>query len=469
MRFLPSGIFSIMASALLPALALAQQNPAGPPITPSATPSIPPTKENYLKFEAEIEKSLVNDDLKKFFPASIDEQGGGYFQNFAEDWTHGTGGRRGAAGGGGGGGRGGGADTTRSIVYQSRLVWLSTQAASRYPAQKDEFTKYARQGATFLIEKQWDKTNGGWWWDVNAATGMPVTADVKHMYGEGFAIYALASYYQLTHDQAALDAAKKGFAWIEEHSHDSVNGGYYEQIKGDGTHYTSNANDTIGTRGGLKSMNTHIHLLEAFTALLEVWPDDLVKKRTEELYQLNLTKIYYDPGALHMFFNQDWTPADQNDSYGHDIEAAFLYAEAAKALGKPQDPAGWKAGKAIVDHCLNVAYSPANGFLFGEGTLQTPRNGNLEWWVEAESLNALLLMHETYGKNDPKYWDAFVKQWKFIQDHFIDKTNGGWYKGVNSSSLAATRGAKTDSWTEGYHQGRSMLTVTATLKKLAGE
>jgi len=215
-------------------------------------------------------------------------------------------------------------------------------------------------------------------------------------------------------------------------------------------------------------MNTHIHLLESFTELLQVWPDPLVKQRTEELYQININKIYADPGYLHLFFSADWTPIDSPDSYGHDIESAFLFADAAAALGKPDDPACWKAGKAIVDHCLAVAFDQTNGFLNGEGTLdgKGPMKTNLEWWVEAESLNALLLMHERYGKDDPKYWNAFVKQWAFIQNHFIDKTNGGWYKGV-STSLAATRGNKTDMWTEGYHQGRSMINVTNRLKNLA--
>jgi len=455
MNFYPLSTLVILS---LSALTFAQAAPA-----PSAP--IAPTRDNYLRIAGEVEKSLIDDDLKKFFPAALDTTagGGGFFENFSENWTHTP-----PTGARGAGGAGAGTDPIRSVVFQARLTWLSAQAAMRYPAQAAEYLKYTRHGAKFLMEKQWDPKNGGFWWSADS-TGAS-RADSKHAYGNAFAIYALATNYRATHDQPALEAAKAGFQWLETHSHDEKNGGYYEQILGDGSHQTGAGKDIVGATIGQKSMNSHIHLLEAFTALLEVWPDPLVKKRTEELYQLNITKIYADPGYLYMFFNADWTPIAGRDSYGHDIESSFLFAEAAAALGKPDDPGCWKAGRNIVDHCLKVAFNQNAGYLNGEGTVDGtgPMGANLEWWVEAESLNALLLMHERFGKDDPKYWNAFVKQWNFIQTHFIDHTNGGWYKGV-STALAPTRGNKSDAWTEGYHQGRSMLNVSERLNRLAAQ
>jgi mannobiose 2-epimerase len=210
-------------------------------------------------------------------------------------------------------------------------------------------------------------------------------------------------------------------------------------------------------------------LLEALTGLLEVWPDDLVKKRTEEVYQIGLTKIYAEPGYLHQYFSEDWTPAASNDSYGHDIECAYLFTEAAAALGKPDDPAAWDAGKTIVDHCLAVGYDPTSGSLNNTGTVDgtgTPDKSKV-WWVQAESANALLLMHERFGKDDPKYWNAFVREWDFINTYQIDHKNGGWYNTINAQNQPRARMPKTDAWTEGYHQGRAMLNITERLKKLA--
>jgi mannobiose 2-epimerase len=432
----------------------------GQAATAPTTKPVPPTKASYLRVAAEVEKSLQDDDLKKFFPAAVDNQGGGFFESFSENWTHtGLNGRGNAS-----------TDTTRSVVYQSRLTWLAAQAAMRYPAEAEKYLAIARHGAKFLEEKQWDAKNGGFWWAVD--TNGVARSDSKHAYGNSFAIYALATSYKATHDPDALDYAKKGFAWMEKNAHDEKNGGYFEQIRGDGSLITAAAagGDIVGARNGQKSMNSHIHLLESFTALLEVWPDDLVKKRTEELYQIGLTKIYSDPGYLYMFFSPDWTPVAGRDSYGHDIETAFLFADAAAALGKPDDPACWRAGRNIVDHCLKVAFSPTEGCLYNEGTVDgsgTPDKSKV-WWVQAEALNALLLMHDRYGQSDPKYWNAFVQEWNFISAHQIDHQNGGWYNTLNPDKTPLrSKIAKTDSWTEGYHQGRSMLTVTATLKRLA--
>jgi mannobiose 2-epimerase len=422
--------------------------------------SVPPDKASYLRMSAEIEKSLQDDDLNKFFPAAVDEQGGGFFESFSQNWTHtGVSGRGDPS-----------TDTTRSVVYQSRLTWLAAQAALRYPDQAEKYLAITRHGAKFLEEKQWDAQNGGFWWAVDnkgASRG-----DSKHVYGVSFAIYALATNFKVTHDPLALEYAKKGFAWLESHSHDDKNGGYYEQLRGDGSHIPAGTrgNDVVGAANGQKSMNSHIHLLESLTALLDVWPDELVKKRTEEVYQIGLTKIYADPGYLHLFFSADWTPVAGRDSYGHDIETAFLFADAAAVLGKPDDPACWTAGRNIVDHCLKVAFDPAEGCLNSEGAVDG--TGTMDksrvWWVEAEALNALLLMHERYGKDDPKYWNAFVREWNFISAHQIDHQNGGWFNTLNPDDTPMrSKLAKTDAWTEGYHQGRAMLTVTAGLKRLA--
>lgn len=429
------------------------------PATTAPTSPLGPTKDSYLRIAAEVEKSLQDDDLKKFFPATVDNQGGGFFESFSQNWTHtGINGRGDAS-----------TDTTRSVVYQSRLTWLAAQAAMRYPDQAEQYLAIARHGAQFLEEKQWDADKGGFWWSVD--TKGASRGDSKHVYGNAFAIYALATSYKATHDPAALDAARKGFAWLEKYAHDDKNGGYFEQIRGDNSQIPTGTrgNDVVGAANGQKSMNTHIHLLESLTALLEVWPDDLVKKRTEEVYQLGLTKIYADPGYLHLFFSADWTPVAGRDSYGHDIETAFLFADAAAVLGKPDDPQCWQAGRNIVDHCLKVAFA-ADGSLNSEGTVDG--SGAMDkskvWWVEAEALNALLLMHERYGKDDPKYWNAFVKEWAFISTHQIDHQNGGWYNTLNPDyTPLRSKIAKTDAWTEGYHQGRSMLTVTGTLRRMA--
>lgn len=420
----------------------------------SPVPSTKPVAETYLRLAGETEANLRRDILDKWFPAAADEQGGGFFQNYREDWSRGQPG-------------------PKALVYEARLTWLSAQAARRDPAKTELYTAMTRRGAAFLSDKLWDKERGGFYWSVDDA-GKPGRdrPNEKHAYGVAFGMYALAASYQATHDEAALDLAKKTFRWLEEHAHDAKNGGYFEALTLDGKPIdaATRGNDAIGTRYGQKSMNSHIHILEALTGLYAAWPDPAVRARLEEVFNLGLDKIYTDPGYLRLFFNADWTPTPSRVSFGHDIETAFLLAEAAAALGKPDDARTWAAGRKLVDHALAGGFDHERGGFYNEaavagGELATEKI----WWVEAEGLNALLLMHEKYGKETPRYWEAFVKQWDFISKHGIDAAHGGWYPTVRADGTAQPNQRKSDGWTEGYHQGRSMLTVSATLRRLANE
>jgi len=500
-----------LITAFLPTLAAdaaAPTDASASTVTAAAT-ATRPDADNYRRLASEVEGVLKKDVLEKFFPAADDEQGGGFFENFSANWTRSPN------------------NATRSIVYQSRLTWLAAQAAVFDPAQADKYKVLSSHGVAELANLQWDKTNGGFFWSVNVS-GAP-TNQQKHAYGNAFAIYAAAVNYSVTHESASLDLAKQGFAWLEAHSHDAKNGGYIEAMNVDGTPMVvtppaplppttaptlppvppgtvaasgtaptapgafgapgfgpggrrgggrrggGNANDAIGTPIGQKSMNSHIHILEGLTALLEIWPDPVVKQRVQEVYELSLNQIYSDPGYLNMFFNADWSviaPRNGGDSYGHNIEAAYLLTDTAKVLGKPDDPTVWAAARKLVDHALEKGWDKENGGFYEEGNLNTPgyTKQNKCWWVEAEGLYALLLIHERYGKETTKYWDAFVQQWKFISEHQLDPVNGGWYSYVTpdgSSPTGQAMNSKTDQWTEGYHQGRALLNTSALLRKLA--
>ncbi len=467
---LPRLIFSTLLLGMTTLAARAAETAPGSASAPApaAATAVKPTPDNYTRLAGEVDAVLQKDVLDKFFPATVDNDSAGFFENFSVNWARGR------------------DITTRSIVYQSRMTWLAAQAAVHDPAHADMYKKISSHGVEELANEQWDKTNGGFFWTVNN-TGTPLNQQ-KHAYGNAFAIYAAAVNYGVTHEAASLDLAQKGFAWLEEHAHDAKNGGYIEAMTATGAAIAAapaasgrrgggGASDAIGTPVGEKSMNSHIHILEGLTALLEVWPDKVVKERVQEVYDLSLSKIYSEPGYLNMFFNADWsviTPRTGGDSYGHNIEAAYLLTDTARVLGIPDDPKVWKAARALVDHALEKGWDAEHGGFYEEGNLNGPgyTKQNKCWWVEGEGLYALLLIHERYGKETTKYWDAFVQEWNFITQHQLDKVNGGWYSYVTPDGSAPTNGAernKTDQWTEGYHQGRALLNVAALLKKLAAE
>ena len=412
-------------------------------------PSTRPTKETYLRIANEVEANLQKEILQKFFPVTVDEQGGGFYENYSLNWTRTTGGNK-------------------SIVYQSRLAWTSAAAARRFPAQAGLYLAMTRRGAACLADKLWDKTGGGFYWQVGT-NGQPIS-DTKQMYGHAFGIYALAASYQASKDHAPLDLAKKAFQWMEQHAHDSVNKGYFENIGADGKPVTRGGN-AVGAAAGQKSMNTSIHILEALTGLYQVWPDPLLKTRVQEMLEICRDKIYSEPGYLTQFLTADWQRTSSPDSFGHDVEAGFLMVEAAEVLGQ-DDPRAWMAARHLVDHAMQYGCDKRLGGLYDAGTINAEGvvTGDLRtekiWWVEAEHLNALLLQHEHVGKETTQYWDAFIKEWDWITKYQIDHTSGGWWATVQADGTPASR-VKADMWTECYHQGRAMLNVSERLRKLA--
>lgn len=409
---------------------------------------IPSTGE-YLQVAEEIEASLQAHVLAQWFPRAIDPAGG-FHQNFAADWSRLP-------------------DTGRGVVYQSRLTWLAASAARRYPVSAEAYLAYARHGLRFLAEWLWDHSAGGFFWAVSE-NGEPERGGEKHGYGLSFAVYACAALFEASGDEDALALAKEAYAWLQAYAHDSVNGGWFEALDRQGSPIASSpARDAIGTPLGCKSMNTHIHLLESLTALYESWPDPAVRQSLAEAFEIVRDKVAVESvGCLNLYFTSDWRALPEHESFGHDVETAFLLTEAAAALGQPDDERTWALARRIVDHALDYGWDKTHGGFYDAGTafgqaLETRKI----WWVQAEGLNALLLLHRRFRAETDRYWQAFMQQWSFIQRCQIDAVQGGWLPEVAADGTAAAGRVKSDAWTEGYHQGRALLTAAAALRRLA--
>ncbi len=458
---------ALLLLCLAPGAASTRAQTSAPAAPAQPASIVAPTTQDYSRLAAEAEANLQSNVLSKWFPAAVDAQHGGFYQNLSESWVRGE-------------------ANEKSIVYQSRLTWISAQAALRFKNDAGRSAQYlaiSRHGLEFLDDVLWDKASGGLFWEVDQ-NGAPTVerGGEKHVYGIAFAIYAATANYQATHDARALNLAQRAFAWLEGHAHDRKNGGYYEALTRQGQPILAASNapgaptgDAIGTRYGFKSMNTHIHVLEALAALYEAAPSARLRARLEEVFVLVRDRIAVEPGCLNLFFTPDWRAVPDHDSFGHDIETAYLLAEAASALGRPDDARTWRVARSLVDHTLDFGWDQVNGGFYDAGTAFSSPDSKDEaatrkiWWTQAEALNALLLMHERFGHETPRYWQAFVRQWNWIQTRQVDARNGGWYPTLSQDGTPLAGQPKSDRWTEAYHQGRALLNVSARLRHLADD
>ena len=415
----------------------------------------PSQKEELTK---EFESSLQEYILKQWYPRSIDSVEGGYFTEFNNDWEKPK-------------------NQPKMIVSQSRLIWTSSQAALFY--QDTSYIKYARHGVNFLKNGMWDEKYGGYMsYYKNRGTGFGNDKS-KQAYGNAFAIYGLSAYYMVTKNDDALEMAKKCFYWLENHHHDSIYGGYLDRVNEDGSWPENRGNN--GNPGfdpsKLKDYNSSIHLLEAFTSLYKVWPDPLVKVRLTEMLNLVRDTIVGEKGYEGLYFTQQWKHISNRDldeesirqrsymdhiSFGHDVETAFLILEASHALELKDDTFSLRIAKKLVNHSLKYGFNNEIGGFYDAGYYFKDReqieilNKDAQWWVQAEGLNALLLMSEIFPE-EKKYYLAFLKQWDFVNQYVIDKENGEWYSSGLNTNPKSKDGKKGSIWKVNYHNGRALM------------
>jgi len=419
------------------------------------------------KILTEIKSSLDN-LVRVWYPIAIDSNNGGFYSDFNFKWE-----REG--------------EQKKMLVSQARHIWTASALSTFYG--DDNYTKIAAHGYNFLKDHMWDQEHGGFHTLlVQDGNTLKPEGNTKSSYGNAFGIYGLAVYYGISKDSAALNLAKKTFYWLEEHAHDPVYKGYFDVLQLDGSWMVDIPNNDMGydnfIRKDWKDQNSSIHLMEAFTALYEVWPNPLLKERLEELLMLIRDTITTPEGFLTLHLERDWTPVSFKDStdvyrienfwldhvsFGHDVETGFLLLEASQALYHKKDITTMQIAKKMTDHAIDRGWDLEKGGFFDGGyyldgsDVCTILNPAKIWWSQAEGLNALLLMARLYPE-EREYYELFEKQWNYINEYLIDHTYGGWYDEGLDSNPDAVHHVKAQIWKVNYHNIRSLINVIEMLE-----
>lgn len=409
-----------------------------------------------------LEKILNEHTLQLWYPKVIDNNNGGYYSNYSYDWTKQN-------------------DQNKFIVTQARHVWTLSKAFEFYP-ERNEYQDYARHGYEFLKNHMWDKEYGGFYQLVDSTGRIPKNdySLEKRLYGNSFAIYALATYYKTSPDKEALDLAIQSFTWLDTHAHDSIYGGYFQYLKRNGDIISRSVLD-VGydapdkTYVGLKDYNSSIHTLEAFTELYHVWPNDTLRNRLQEMYEV-VSETMFDPrGFLKLYFYPDWTLVQDHEllellgksshyanhvTFGHDVETAFLLMEAAEALGIDPDEIVSKA-KLFVDHALKKGWDNEKGGFYEMGKYINAEMKILDkgknWWAQAEGMNSLLLMHKYFPDDLNQYYEKFELLVDYIEQNMLDYENMGWFSGGVDHQPKIKKYQKAQIWKGSYHTSRSLM------------
>lgn len=342
-------------------------------------------------------------------------------------------------------------DAPKGGILNARILWSFSAAALYF--KNTIYVEYAKRAKEYLFKYFFDAENGGTYWMLHADG---TAADSKkQIYSQAFFIYAMVEYYRVSGDKECLDKAIELFNLIEKHSFDGELNGYFEAysrnwvLLEDLRLSEKDANEK-------KTMNTHLHILEAYTNLYRVWKDDRLKKQLKNLIGIFLDKII-NPETFHLelFFDENWVCKSTLYSYGHDIESAWLLDEAAVVLG---EAALLKKVRARV---IKVADAAAEGLL-DNGAIINEKNyatghvdTNCDWWPQAEAMVGFFNAYELSKKEE--YAEKTLATWEFTKLFIVDKTAGEWHWSASANGEINEHDDKAGFWKCPYHNSRMCL------------
>lgn len=331
----------------------------------------------------------------------------------------------------------------KGLVLNARILWTFSATNQK---------EIADRAYNYLINHFLDKTHGGLYWNLDPI-GQPLDTR-KQIYGQAFGIYAFSEYYKTTKEQAALQIAIDLFHLIEQHSFDPKNNGYYEaftkewSMPEDGDLRLS-PKDTNAPF----TMNTHLHILEAYTNLYKAWPDKKLHTQLLDLIHIFEAHIV-DPQTNHLnlFFDTSWNSTKNIISYGHDIEAAWLLQEAGNTIGltlTSQTP-------------TNLAIAAAEGLDTDGGLWYENQVHQKHWWPQAEAMVGFLHIYKLTGEK--KWLDRSTQSWNFVKTYLKAPNNKEWYWGVEADHTPMKNQDKAGFWKCPYHNTRACLQILSLIR-----
>ena len=361
----------------------------------------------------------------------------------------------------------------KTSVLNARILWTFSAAAML--DGDPEYATIADKAYRVVTEDFKDKEFGGYYMELSSDN--KVANDIKHTYAQAFVVYALCKYYEFRPLDSVMEKIQTLFTLLEEKTKDPENIGYRESFTRDWNIYEENR---MADNNEPKSMNTHLHVLEAWGALYKVWKDPKVELRLTEMMDLFLDKIIRKDGHFGIFFDNAFNevPASKGIcSFGHEIEGSWLLWEAAEILGN-EDIMGRMCLMSVqmVENIERIAVDKDGGLFLESTRFGSHVKTNKHWWQQAETLVGFMNAFQLTG--DHKYWETVKLSWHFIDTCLIDHERGEWFTKLNrlgvpflveptdDPSPYYRNDWKIDPWKCPYHNGRAMMEMMTRIDQI---
>ena len=396
--------------------------------------------ELVQKYKAELESELER-ILHYWMSYTIDKEQGGFYGRIDNDNTVYP-------------------KAPKGSVLNSRILWTFSSAYN-FTGNK-QYLEVADRAFNYFIHHFIDKEYGGVFWRVDNTGHLLDTK--KQIYALAFALYGISEYQKATGSQKAKEFALKLYDAIEQYSHDKTKLGYIEAL-------TRNWQEIKDLRlsnkdaNEKKSMNTHLHVLEAYANLYRIWPDKGLRENIQELIDLFLKHIINEEtNHLVLFFDEDWQVRSNVISYGHDIEAAWLVLEAAETI----------SNDFLINKVKNISVKMAGaaregldedgGLWYEYDNAKQQLVKEKHWWVQAEAMVGFFNAWQLTG-DETYFFDSF-NNWQFVKRLILNNDKGEWFWGITEDNSLMQGQDKVGIWKCPYHNSRACIEIIKRIKRM---
>jgi mannobiose 2-epimerase len=387
---------------------------------------------NKSDFRQQLEQELTGNILPFWMTYVVDKVNGGFYGAVTNDLQVHN-------------------EVPRSAILCARILWTYAAVYRRLGAE--QYLSMAQWAYDYLTRVFWDQDYGGLYWQVDYK-GNPVF-DHKHHYAQAFAIYGLTEYYRATQEPQSLVLAQTLFHLLEKYAYEPIYRGYIESStrKWESLEGMRLSDTDLNCR---KSMNTMLHVLEAYTNLLRVWDDAHLKAQHRALlgtFQQHI--IDHQINHFKLFFDDQWHSLSENISYGHDIEGSWLLVEAAEVQGDTELMEQVRESAIAMAAAVYREGIDDDGSVFYEGGPQGLVDTSKSWWVQAEAVIGFYNAYQYSGH--AHFLQAAYRCWSYIQTKVVDRTHGEWYKRLHRDGTPDNTRYKAGPWDCPYHHSRACL------------
>ena len=389
---------------------------------------------DVIDFQKAVKKELTENLIPFWVQHSLDHEHGGFIGRMTQDFKIESG-------------------APKGLILNSRILW--TFSALYQWQQKPVFLEMAQRAYEYLLEFFHDSENGGYFWMLDAKGN--ALDRIKKVYGQAFVIYAFSEFARAAHRPDAAQHAKELFNLMEDKCRDKTYNGYFENFNPD----WSLADDCRLSEKDMdekKSMNSHLHIMEAYTNLYRDCREEPVRQALHTLIGIFQNHIIHRKRHCFMlFFDETWQHKTDLISFGHDIEGSWLLIESAEVLGDDsmlarQKDISLKMVEAVIERGLYK-----DGSLFYEGTVNDIVDSDRHWWPQAEAVVGFINAYQL--SDDDQYLDKALRCWQFIENFIVDNKHGEWVWRVSKDGSLYTNEYKVSEWKSPYHGIRACLEI----------